>query len=644
MIEININKLIKYYGANKIFENISFSIKTGDRVGLIGKNGCGKTSLIKILMGIEDYQGGDINIRKGADIGWLEQVATYGDHVSTMDVILSAFDDLFHLRGQLKKLEQRMSAHDQGSKGLEKDLESYGELTARYELEGGYEVDTRVGKITSGLKISDQLKELKFNQLSGGEKTRVLLAKTLLEEPDILLLDEPTNHLDLPSVEWLEDFLKQYKGSVLIISHDRYFLDNVVKRIIELEFDRANIYEGNYSYYTLEKERRFLLDLKYYQNQQKKIDRMEDQIKRYRVWGQMRDSEKMYKKAKELEKRLEKLERVEKPRLYNRKVRLNADSAGRSGRIVLELEGISKGFSEEKLLEDVGLTLFYQDSACILGENGTGKTTLLRIILDEIGADGGSVRVGSRVKIGYLPQMVSFEDEDMTVLDYFAREHGVSYGAARIQLSKALFYGEEVNKRIRSLSGGERSRLKLCSLTFDQVNLLILDEPTNHLDIDSREVLEQTLSEYEGTLLFVSHDRYFIGKLADKVIAIEDRDLKVYKGDYAYYRRELERLEAMEMATNTRGDLARTKSLGKANENKRPGRQSLAGARGRGKALGELEAGIEEKEQAIRQVTKMMNEHNDDVDKLQELYSERQTLEEDLEGEYKEWEELSSSH
>lgn len=536
MIELSGNNLTKYYAANKIFEHISFTVQTGERVGLIGQNGCGKTTLLKILMGTEEVQGGEVSIRKNARLGCLEQIPVYDDTVRALDVMESAFESVREIKKQMRLLEKRMKQPE--TAGLEKVLQTYGRLGEEYERNGGYESETRIARVASGLQITDSLKNRGFNRLSGGERTRVMLAKLLLEEPDILLLDEPTNHLDLETIQWLEGFLREYKGTVLVISHDRWFLDHVVGKIIELEFDRANIYRGNYSYYTVEKERRFLIDYRNYVNQQKKIQRMERQIQRYRIWGEMRDSEKMFKKAKELEKRLEKMGTPEKPVLENQRIRLRQTEAERSGKIVLKLKNISKSFGNKPLLEDVNLTVFYQDSVCVMGRNGTGKTTLLKMILGESEPDSGTVTIGSRVKIGYLPQNAAFEEEESTVLEYFARLHNIPYGEARSQLAKTLFRNEQVNKKIGSLSGGEKSRLKLCSLTYAGVNLLILDEPTNHLDIESREVLEETLAEFDGTLLFVSHDRYFIDRLADRIVVIEDRGTHVVNGDYTYYAEE----------------------------------------------------------------------------------------------------------
>ncbi len=638
MIELNVNGLVKYYGANKLFENICFEIKTGERIGLIGQNGCGKTTVMKIIMGVEEYQEGDISLRKDIKIGYLNQIPVYEKSTTTLQVLQMAFDTVYAIRKQMEELECAMG-HLEGE-ALEKAMNSYARLQEQYELNHGYELDTRIDKITEGLQFDENMKNMSFDQLSGGEKTRVILGKILLEEPDILLLDEPTNHLDLTTIEWLEDFLKSYKGSALIISHDRFFLDTVVNKIYELEYDHVEQYLGNYSYYVVEKERRFLLEYRNYQNQQRKIERMEQQIERYRIWGTMRDSEVMFKRAKELEKRLEKIDVLDRPILEKRKIRLKQTEVQRSGKMVLELTGVSKYFGERRLLQDVNLSVFYQDSACIIGENGSGKTTLLKMILGEETVEKGTIRLGANVKIGYLPQHVEYPDEEQTVLEYFARLHNLTNGAARSQLAKVLFFQEAVNKKIKYLSGGEKSRLRLCSLTFEGANLLILDEPTNHLDVDSREVLEETLREFEGTLLFVSHDRYFINKLADKVITIEGGTLHEYDGDYAYYQEEHKKeLEKRALLMENQTKPANTKQEKKVissntdysadRVNKKPIRK-----------LEQLETMIDELEGRIRELQGMMETHNTDGARLQDLYLEHQKLETELERVYSEWEQL----
>ncbi|MDA8440963.1 MAG: ABC-F family ATP-binding cassette domain-containing protein [Peptococcaceae bacterium] len=631
MIECSINNLSKFYGANKIFQNISFDLKTGERVGLIGQNGCGKTTLLQMMMGLEDCQAGSIAMRKDAKVGYLNQMPVFDAHATTMDVIELAFADVFKLRHAMELLAESFNRLQ--GEALSQAMQSYGQLTEQFETLGGYDIETQISKITEGLQITDVLQSMLFEQLSGGEKTRVILAKILLEQPDILLLDEPSNHLDLAAIAWLEAFLRDYKGAVLVVSHDRYFLDSVVNRIVELEFSRAVPYPGNYSYYVVEKERRFLVEYKIYQNQQKKIDNMERQIARYRIWGVMRDSEKMFRRAKELEKRLEKIEVLARPVFEKRKVRLDAQASSRTGKIVLETEGLAKRFGEQILLQDVTLSIYYQDSVCIVGSNGSGKTTLVKMILGELEPDAGSIKIGSRVKIGYLPQNVVYADEELTVLTYFSQTHDLTLGEARSQLAKALFLQDDVNKKIKSLSGGEKSRLKLCSLTLDQVNCLILDEPTNHLDIDSREVLEETLLKFEGTLLFVSHDRYFIDKVADKVMAIEANGVKVYAGNYSDYREAEQKLKAK--LSDAAPSIAPKEQLAQSPrrpQTPQPKRSNLA------KKLERLEAEIEAYEREIKNIDAEMVKYARDATRLQELFLAKEAWEIKLVTGLEQWE------
>ncbi len=627
MIECSINNLTKFYGAHKIFQNISFDLKTGERIGLIGQNGCGKTTILKMIMGLEGYHEGAIAIRKDARVGYLNQMPVFETRATAQEVIELAFEKVFKLKQEMKAQEERLR-HLLGDT-LEKTIQTYGLLTEQFEALGGYDIETKISKITEGLQITDLIKGMFFEQLSGGEKTRVMLAKILLEQPDVLLLDEPSNHLDLEAIEWLEGFLKEYKGSVLVVSHDRYFLDSVVTKIVELEFNRAVPYPGNYSYYVVEKERRFLIDYKMYQNQQKKIDNMERQIERYRIWGVMRDSDKMFRRAKELEKRLEKIDTLDRPVFEKRKVRLDAQAISRTGKQVLETEGLAKHFGDNSLLQDVKLTILYQDSVCIVGSNGSGKTTLLKMILGELEPDSGSIKIGSRVKIGYLPQNVVYRDEELTVLEYFTQLHDLTTGEARSQLAKALFMKEDVNKKIKSLSGGEKSRLKLCSLTFDKVNFMILDEPTNHLDIDSREVLEETLIQFDGTLLFVSHDRYFINKVADKMMAIENKGVKVYPGDYSYYLEEhkkgMEKISAVTPSSTNKE--IKKKVVSQQQKSNYPA-----------KKLERLEAEIEQYEQKIKLIDGEMVNCALDASRLNELFQEKEALEKKLEASLEQWE------
>ena len=625
MIECSANNITKYYGANKIFENISIELKTNEHIGLIGPNGCGKTTLMKILVGIEDYQGGNISFRKGSKVGYLDQIFDCKPNTTVIEILEGAFQNVWDIKKQMKSLEEQLKKLE--GKALDTAMKNYGYLMDKYELHGGYEVETNINKICQGLNITNDYREMSFEQLSGGEKTRVMLGKLLLEEPDILLLDEPTNHLDIDSIEWLESFLQSYKGTVLIISHDRRFLDQVVEKIIELSPTGTSVYDGNYSYYAVEKERRFLLEYKAYENNQKKIKEMEDQIQRYRIWGAMRDSEKMYKRAKELEKRLEKLEVLDRPTLENRKIRLSPKDTNRSGKIVLRIDELSKSFEEKNLFTDLCLTVFYQDHLCIMGENGSGKTTLLKIILEGLPSDKGTVSLGANVKIGYLPQNMVFENEEMTLLEYFMDLHLVNEGEARSELAKMLFIKDDVYKKISNLSGGEKSRLKLSSLVYENVNLMILDEPTNHLDIDSREVLEEILFHFKGTILFVSHDRYFIQRIANKIMVIENCKGKLYPMPYDDYLEERQK-EMMESSTKNDFKIpkkAQTKTIKKpVNEYK----------------LTKVEEELESLGEKLNLVEKQMILNSVDAEKLLELYKEKELLEDEYEETFIHWEKL----
>jgi len=534
MIECNINNISKSFGADLVFQNISFDVKTNERIGLIGPNGSGKTTIMKILIGDEHVQLGNVSFRKGTKIGYLDQIPNFSDEITVLEILENAFTDIFKLKHEIDLLTN--SFDSLADEELERTLTRYSLLIEKYEQDGGYLIETSINKVCSGLKVNDNMKLMNFNLLSGGEKTRVMLAKILLEKPSILMLDEPSNHLDLESIEWLENYLKDYDGAVLIVSHDRYFLDNVCKKIIELSINKAFVYHGNYSYYVVEKERRFLLELKVYLAHERKVKRMEDQIERYRVWGRMRDSDKMFKRAKELERRLVKIEKLDKPKHDNPKMKIQNSVIGRSGKRVLSASNIDKRFDDLILLVDAEIDLLYKDRLAILGKNGSGKSTLIHMLLNDLGSEEPTYNWGSKLSVGYLAQEVKFKDDSLSVLDYFMKEHEVNQNKARLELAKALFIRDDVFKSIRNLSGGEKSKLKICSLTYNKVNLMVLDEPTNHLDIDSREILEDLLLEFSGTILFVSHDRYFIKKIANRVGEIDNYQLNYYEGDYDYYK------------------------------------------------------------------------------------------------------------
>lgn len=623
MIECSANNLEKYYGGNKIFENISFELKSGEIVGLIGKNGSGKTTLMKILIGKENYINGVINYRKDVKLGYLDQIFKVDKDHTVIDILQSAFLDIMSIRNDMKRIEIDMKV----LKGIELDkaMKSYSILEEEFELKGGYNTDVEIDIVCEGLNISDEFRNRKFENLSGGEKTRVMLGKLLLEKPDILLMDEPTNHLDIKSIEWLEDFLKEYKGAVLIISHDRVFLDKVVDRIMELKENKMEFYNGNYSYYIVEKEKRFEEEYKVYLSQQRKIDNMERQIERYRIWGAMRDSEKMYVRAKELEKRLDKIDRINKPDINNKRINLESDEVSRSGKIVLEIENLEKSFNNEKLFNNLNLDLFYQDKACIMGENGTGKSTILNIILGNVSSDRGNIKIGSSIEYGYLPQNIVFENEDISILEYFQNKYNLTITEARNELARVLFIQDDVYKKIKFLSGGEKTRLKLISLIHEKVNFMILDEPTNHLDIESREVLEEILLNYQGTILFVSHDRYFIEKIAKKMFILKDKKFKVYDMDYMEYVDKTQETKVVEAVVQKKEE-----RLDKRPKKKKDRRQKIE----------RLEKQIENLEEALALKETEMFDFSADAVKLNELYKDKEDIEKKLDDIMIEWAEI----
>ncbi len=634
MIELGISNLTKMYGVDKIFENVTFDVKTKDKIALIGRNGTGKTTLMKIMAGSENFQEGQVNKRKGLTIGYLEQIPNYDDDNTVLDVLKEAFKNTEEIKNQMEEIEKTFDILK--GEELEAAIKKYGNLHDSYEIAGGYSVKEKLSKILKGLEISEELQNRKFNLLSGGEKTRVILGKILLEEPELLLLDEPSNHLDIKSVEWLEEYLNLYQGTIVIVSHDRYFLDRVVNKIIELESDGVQIYNGNYSKYVAEKELRFLQAMKEYESQQKKIKKMEDQIQRYRIWGEMRDSDKMYKRAKELEKRLEKIEKINKPVVDKKTADFHIDNVSRTGREVIKVENIEKSFDSKKLFEDLSFTLFYKDSLCILGENGTGKSTMLKIILDDMKSDAGSVKIGSNVKIGYLPQEVSFDREDVSIVDYFSYHYGISLSEARKELAKIMFAGDDVYKHISTLSGGEKSRLKLGMLIYENANTLILDEPTNHLDIESREVLEENLINFEGTILFVSHDRYFVDKIATCIGEIENRKFKIYDFDYESYKNEKQRIAEIKQSAEVKEE----KAVSKNKEIYQKKKEETRAAEKAKRDLAKLENSILDTENKIIELEKILNTSSAewDLNEYNNKYDEYVKLKEKIENLYLELE------
>lgn len=533
MTEISLNNIKKSFGFNNVLDGVNLEINTGDRVAIVGKNGAGKTTLFKIITGIETVDSGNVSIRKNSKIGFLEQVPPkYNSDIVVNDILMTSFNELIQVYEEMRNLEEKMVEHNSN---LDKIMDRYGKLQDYFMSKDGYEIESNLSRICSAFNISEEMRNQKFESLSGGQRTLVYFAKLLLEQPEILLLDEPTNHLDIKTIEWLEKFLKNYKGTVVINSHDRYFLDKVVNKTISLENGKSKVYFGNYSYFVDEQERELMAEFQDFKSQQKQIQAMKEAIKRYRDWGNRSSNEKFFKAAANLEKRLERMEIIDKPELQKKKLPLNFHQNERSGNDVIKLQDIELSFGNNKLLTSVNLDINYGEKICLLGDNGSGKSTLIKIILGELKPENGNIIFGSNVKIGYLPQQLTFDDESLTILEEFRKEFNGSETQLRATLAKFFFNGENVFKTINKLSGGEKVRLKLAELIQKDINFLILDEPTNHIDIDTREMLESALIDFEGTILFVSHDRYFVNKLSEKIIEIKDGKTTSYLGNYDYY-------------------------------------------------------------------------------------------------------------
>ncbi|RCW54919.1 ribosomal protection-like ABC-F family protein [Halanaerobium sp. ST460_2HS_T2] len=643
MAILNINNLKKEYGIETVLKDFSLNVNQGESVALIGPNGSGKTTIFKIITGQEHLSEGTVSVRNDIEVGYLDQLPDFNSELTIYQELEKVFAEVKKQIKEMKRLEDKIAHHGKKaeeskshSNNLKATMSKYSALQQEFEKGIGYEYQSKIRQVAAGMGFDEEEIQAKtLDQLSGGEKTRVGLAKLLLMEPDLLLLDEPTNHLDLKSVEWLENYLNSYLGSLLIISHDRYFLDNTIERIVEIKNGKNEDYSGNYSYYQKERKRRYEQRLREYKNQQKKIKELEDAIEQLYIWGRSRDSEKMFKRAKAMEKRLERIDRLEKPRLKGRKMKLELDTQIRGGDDVLFVEDLSKSFADLKLFDNLNFELHRTDRAAIIGDNGTGKSTISRIIMGEINSDQGRVKIGTNVYPAYYRQeFEGFNPED-DLISALQRETAVTNSQARDMLASFLFTGEDVFKKVKQLSGGEKSRLRLLQLMSGNYNFLILDEPTNHLDLASREVLEEALQDYPGTVLIVSHDRYFLDKVVDYIYELEEKKLNKYLGDYSYYKEKKQQQVSTEQQKEQQ-----QKSEGKLDyeAQKEARSQELR----RQKKLEELESEIEKLEKELSLLeTEMTAEKNiDDYELLQQLKDDYHTKNKRLEELYEEWEQL----
>lgn len=541
MIEIELNNIIKNYGLKNVLNGMNLTLKTGERAVLIGCNGAGKSTVLKIIMKQETISAGTINIRKNATIGMLKQIYEYEkENPNVYNFLQRSFEQFFELERKLKKLEDEMS-YEKDDEKMSELLQKYGNVQQKYIQMGGYDIQEKFNKICSGLQINEKMLNQNYNDLSGGEKTIVNLGALLLKEPSILLLDEPTNHLDMKKLEWLEKFLKEYKGTILMVSHDRYFLDKVATKTILLENGKEKIYFGNYSYFLKEDEKRTLAEFENYKNQQKMIKKMKESIKTLRKFGELAKNEMFFKRAKSIEKKLAKIEQLPQVNLEQKTLlnfKLNIDS--RSGKDVVIINNLNKNFESKNIFENANLQIHYGEKIALIGKNGTGKSTLLKIIMNEDCEYTGEIKIGQSVNIGYIPQEIKFEDDNQTILNFFEQFDNRNETEIRTSLAKYMFRGNDVFKKVSSLSGGEKVRLILAKLLKQNINFLILDEPTNHIDIETRELLEEAIKEYSGTVLFVSHDRYFINNLAERIVVVKEKRFFSYVGNYDDYLRKIE--------------------------------------------------------------------------------------------------------
>lgn len=620
MVEITVKDLVKSFEVGTtLLDGLSFEIHAGECVGIMGRNGCGKTTLFRILTGELAPDEGEVYIAPGKRLGLISQIPHYPAGYTVENVLRTAFAKLEAIRQKAEALAERLTGS--APKNL---LEEYDRLTNAYLVGGGYEQDTNIDKVCNGLGIPQAMRAQEFDRLSGGEKTRVNLARLLLERTDILLLDEPTNHLDLRSVEWLEEYIKKFKGTVLTISHDRYFLDRVVGRIIEITGGKADFYSGNYTFYLQEKQERFNRQLKQYEQEQAKLRQLGFTVERMKGWGI--NNRVLYRRAMSIQHRMERIEKTERP-TKEKTLRARFGEKEFHGDEVLSVKNLGKRFGDRTLFSGIELKVRGGERIALLGDNGTGKTTFIRLLLGELAGEG-TVKFGPSVKWAYLPQVIHFEHPERTLYDTMLYEKNCTPQTARDRLGAFLFSGEDVFKTVGTLSGGEQSRLRLCMLMDEKINLLILDEPTNHLDVASREWVECAIDEFEGTLIFVSHDRYFVDKFATRIWELQDGTIRDFPCGYAKYRSILEH-EAMQRQ--------------KAPAAKKEKAPRSTGSKDAEKTVRRLEREIAAKEEKIAAIDKALGEAASDYQELLRLTEQREAEQTALDDLMAQWEAASEA-
>ncbi|GMO01788.1 ABC-F family ATP-binding cassette domain-containing protein [Lachnoanaerobaculum sp. JCM 36186] len=636
---LNATNISKSFGSNEIIKDANFLVNEHEKVAIVGVNGAGKTTLLKILTGEEHADSGNVILAKDAKLGYLRQINNVDSTLSIIDELYTVIEHILNMEKRMLEMQEQMQ-HLSGE-ALEELYSSYTALTHSYELMDGYAAKSKVIGILKGLGFDENDFDRKINTLSGGQKTRVFLAKLLLEEPDIILLDEPTNHLDLRSIEWLESYLLNYKGAVIIVSHDRYFLDKIVSKVIDIENAEVQMYSGNYSDFSAKKQMLLDAKMKEYLNQQQEIKHQEAVITKLKQFNR----EKSIKRAESRQKQLEKIERVEAPKTHIENMRLSLDISKESGKDVLTVHDLSKSFDEKHLFSNINFEIKRGERVAIIGDNGTGKTTLLKIINGLLTPDTGEVIYGSNVSIAYYDQEHQVLHMDKTLFDEISDTYPeMNNTQIRNILAAFLFTGEDVYKKIGDLSGGERGRVSLVKLMLSKANFLLLDEPTNHLDILSKDVLESALNSFPGTICYVSHDRYFINKTATRILDLTGNRLLNYIGNYDYY---IEKREAVEGAANLSNNNIEEKptEISDSKQEWIENKTAQAQKKKVTNALNKCEKEIEKLEEKLALIDEEFAnpEISSNVGKLMELQKEKTALEEKLEKLMNEWEELTLS-
>lgn len=636
---LNATNISKSFGSNEIIKDANFLVNEHEKVAIVGVNGAGKTTLLKILTGEEHADSGNVILAKDAKLGYLRQINNVDSTLSIIDELYTVIEHILNMEKRMLEMQEQMQ-HLSGE-ALEELYSSYTALTHSYELMDGYAAKSKVIGILKGLGFDENDFDRKINTLSGGQKTRVFLAKLLLEEPDIILLDEPTNHLDLRSIEWLESYLLNYKGAVIIVSHDRYFLDKIVSKVIDIENAEVQMYSGNYSDFSAKKQMLLDAKMKEYLNQQQEIKHQEAVITKLKQFNR----EKSIKRAESRQKQLEKIDRVEAPVTHIENMRLSLDISKESGKDVLTVHDLSKSFDEKHLFSNINFEIKRGERVAIIGDNGTGKTTLLKIINGLLSPDTGEVIYGSNVSIAYYDQEHQVLHMDKTLFDEISDTYpDMNNTQIRNILAAFLFTGEDVFKKIGDLSGGERGRVSLVKLMLSKANFLLLDEPTNHLDILSKDVLESALNSFPGTICYVSHDRYFINKTATRILDLTGNRLLNYIGNYDYY---IEKREAVEGAANLSNNNIEEKpaEISDSKQEWIENKTAQAQKKKISNALNKCEKEIEKIEEKLSLIDEEFAnpEISSNVGKLMELQKEKTALEEKLEKLMNEWEELTLS-